>query len=50
MMIEIRSARFANILIIILFSSSSFICVKIENEFIAKCFITVPPPNADEKA
>mmetsp|Transcript_26139 Transcript_26139/g.55594 ORF Transcript_26139/g.55594 Transcript_26139/m.55594 type:complete len:107 (-) Transcript_26139:97-417(-) len=23
---------------------------QIENEFIAKCFITVPPPNSEEKA
>lgn len=22
----------------------------VENEFIAKCFMTVPPPNSDEKA
>jgi hypothetical protein len=22
----------------------------VENEFIAKCFLTVPPPNSDEKA
>mmetsp|Transcript_7961 Transcript_7961/g.12873 ORF Transcript_7961/g.12873 Transcript_7961/m.12873 type:complete len:107 (+) Transcript_7961:95-415(+) len=23
---------------------------QVENEFIAKCFLTVPPPNSDEKA
>ena len=35
-------------------SSNPFVCsilyIKIENEFIAKCFMTVPPPNMDEKA
>ena len=24
--------------------------LKVENEFVAKCFITVPPPNSDESA
>ncbi len=24
--------------------------LKVENEFIAKCFMTVSPPNSDEKA
>ena len=23
---------------------------KVENEFIAKCFMTVPPPNSEQKA
>ena len=36
--------------ILILFVVTYEHALKVENEFIAKCFMTVSPPNSDEKA